>query len=126
MASTLREIEASGFEIPVDISDAQPQSKAVGLTRQELAEREDAPTASRRRGKPAWWLLYVSLPLTAFVFGVADMVPATSGWRSLSELVSTLVIFLGIGLWLHANRLALMLAEYEEQSESTGILWKAE
>ncbi len=113
MRSALREIDSSGYRFPASGSDATSMLETEKTARLDQAEREDSPTAIPRRGRPAWWLLYAILPLTALVFWVADVVPASSGWRPVSELLAALMIFLGIGLWLRANRIALMQGDHQ-------------
>ncbi len=105
MREALREIDANGYGFP----------ELVELTHPDRIEREERPFAIPPRAKPAWWLLYALLPLSVLVFGLADAVPATRGWHSASELFATLVVFLGIGLWLRLNRPALILADYADQ-----------
>ncbi len=108
MREALHEIDSNAYGFP------EP-GEIAGRRRDE---REAAPIAASGKAKPAWWLLYAMLPLTVLAFGLADVVPATSGWRSVSELLATLAIFIGIALWLRANRLALTLATYGSGSES--------
>jgi hypothetical protein len=68
--------------------------------------------------KPAWWLLYAVLPLTILLFMLADLVPATSGWRSVSELLASFVVIGAISLWVRENRTALILADQNEPRET--------
>lgn len=112
MRSALPEIDSTSYGFSASGSYATPILETGEIAPPDRAEREEASTARPRR-KPAWWLLYAMLPLTALVFGVADVVPATSGWRSVSELLGTLIVFLGIGLWLRANRIAMMQTDCE-------------
>ncbi len=105
MRGAVRELEAESYEFPetIQVTEVNP----VDLT--------ETATAQPKRRRPAWWLLYAVLPLTGLLFWLADLVPATSSFRSVSELFATLVIFLAIALWLRANRLAMTLADYPDR-----------
>jgi hypothetical protein len=39
-------------------------------------------TAERKNRRPAWWLLYIMIPLTAILFLLADQLSLTSGCKS--------------------------------------------
>ncbi len=109
MRGALQEIDSNGYGFP----------EVAQIAKREGVQREETAVSLPRNVKPAWWLLYAMLPLTVLAFGLADLVPAASGWRPVSELSATLAIFVGIGLWRRANRLALTLAAYGDGSGST-------
>jgi hypothetical protein len=57
------------------------------------------------------------IPLTALLFLLADQLSPTSGWRTGSEIVATLIGLFAIALWLRVNRMALIMAEYFDHPE---------
>ena len=99
-------------------SDATLLPEVVETARRDESQPEGAAPLGAKRPKPAWWLLYGVVPLTALLFMLADLLSPTSGWRSASEFLAALVVLWAIGLWLRANRIALILADYCDQSES--------
>ena len=105
MRGAVRELQAESYGFP----------GTIRVTEVNLVEVKETTTARPKHRRPAWWLLYAVLPLTGFLFWLADLVPATSGFRPVSELFATLMIFLAIALWLHANRLAMTLADYPDR-----------
>jgi hypothetical protein len=105
-------------ELLEDGSDGTPLLEIVETTNQDRLPLKRIAPSRGRRPKPAWWLLYAVVPLTVLLFMLADLLSPTSGWRSASELLAALVLLWAIGLWLRANRLALILADYCDQSES--------
>ncbi len=105
MRGAVRELEAESYGFPEII-------QVVGANPDIVKE---TTTARPKRRSPAWWLLYSVLPLTGLLFWLADHVPATSGFRSVSELFATLVTFLAIALWLRTNRLAMTLVDYPDR-----------
>lgn len=112
-------IRSNRSELLEDGSDGPFLLQIVETTGQDRLPLERVAASRGRRPKPAWWLLYAILPLTALLFMLADAVPAASRWRSLSELAATLGVFCAIALWVRANRIALILAEYFDPSESS-------
>ena len=89
----------------------------VGTIALDPAYDKSHTTAERRSRRPAWWLLYIMIPLTALLFLLADQLSPTSGWRTGSEIVATSIGLFAIALWLRANRTALIMAEYFDRSE---------
>ena len=79
-------------------SDATLLLEAVETTRQDESRLEGAAPLRAKRPKPAWWLLYAVVPLTALLFMLADLLSPTSGWRSASEFLAALVVLWAIGL----------------------------
>lgn len=90
---------------------------AVEATRLDHAGDTRRTTDARKNQRPAWWLLYIAVPLTALLFLLADRLSASSGWRTGSEMLATLIGLSAIGLWLRANRMALIMTEYFDHSE---------
>jgi hypothetical protein len=80
-------------------------------------QAERTTTYRAKRSRPAWWLLYSLLPLTIVLFLVADQAPQAHGWRIASELIAAFVIVGAIALWVHANRMALILSTYGADSK---------
>jgi hypothetical protein len=58
------------------------------------------------------------LPLTLLLFILADLVPETSGWRTVTESIAALVIFGVQAAWVRANRTALVLSQDEADTTS--------
>ena len=77
----------------------------------------DTASPRRTRPRPAWGLLYAVLPLTFLLFVLADVVPETSGWRSVTETMAVLVVFGALAAWVRSNRSAL--ASSQDESETT-------
>ncbi len=118
MHGTVSALGSNRYELIEDGSDGT--SREIQETTGQDGLRLEWVTPSRgRRPKPAWWLLYAFLPLTALLFMLADAVPATSRWRSISELAATFGVLCAIALWVRANRIALILAEHFAPSESS-------
>lgn len=123
MHGTAPTVSSNRSELPGDGPDATSLRETLETTGQDGLPLEGVAPFQGRRPKPAWWLLYAILPLTAFLFMLADAVPATSRWRSVSELAATLGVSCAIALWVRANRIALILTEPREHSESRSHGW---
>lgn len=119
MHGTVPAIRSNRSELFEDGSAGTSLREIVETTSQDRLALERVTPSRGRRPKPAWWLLYAILPLTALLFVLADAVPATSRWRSVSELAATLGVLCVIALWVQANRIALILAENVEPPESS-------
>ncbi len=91
--------------------------EAIEVTRPDESRPEAAAPHQAKRPKPAWWLLYVVVPVTALLFGLADLLSPTSGWRSASECLAALAALCAIGVWLRANRIALILSDNYVRNE---------
>ena len=113
MPIAVREMSSGYSSLPAG------DSEAPALDVVETASGQDPAPRSARKPRPAWGWLYAVLPLTVLLFLTADMVPAPSGWHTLAEMIAALAVIGAIALWMHANRLALILAEYDVQSEAT-------
>jgi hypothetical protein len=110
MNGGVRGMHSHGQELLTDVFDAPSLLGPVETAPWDQEREERAAAVRVERPKPAWWLLYAVVPLTALLFMLADLLSPTSGWRSTSELLAALVVLWAIGLWLRANRVALALS----------------
>lgn len=78
----------------------------------------DTQGPRRTPPRPKWGLLYAVLPLTFLLFALADIVPETSGWRSVTESIAVLLVFGALAAWVRANRSALALSQDESETKS--------
>ncbi len=67
-----------------------------------------------RSSKPTWWMLYALLPLAAGLLVTAHLASLSLGWREFTEASVSLITMGAIALWLHANRVALILEEHQQ------------
>jgi hypothetical protein len=73
---------------------------------------------SMMRGrKPAWWLLYALLPLAVGLLVAAHLVSQSLAWREFTEGVASLVVIGAMALWVRANRVALVLEDYQQDPD---------
>ena len=93
--------------------------EAVVAIAQKRAHRESTGTRIAKASRPSWWLLYTILPITILLFVVAAGVSPTNGWRTAAEFLSAIIAISSVALWVHANRMALILTNYGPHSEET-------
>ncbi len=72
-----------------------------------------------RNAKPTWWMLYALLPLAAGLLLAAHLAPLSLGLREFTEASVSLMTMGAIALWLHANRIALILEDHQQDSSGT-------
>lgn len=95
MNGGVRGMHSHGQELLTDVFDAPSLLGPVETAPWDQEREERAAAVRVERPKPAWWLLYAVVPLTALLFMLADLLSPTSGWRSTSVLLAALVVLLG-------------------------------
>ncbi len=69
--------------------------------------------------RPAWWQLWVLVPVLGILGFVETGTPLTAVDHKLAEVGILLLVFGLISLWLHANQAALVGEAYDEATRWT-------
>ncbi|MGB8645558.1 MAG: hypothetical protein WCF84_09990 [Anaerolineae bacterium] len=71
------------------------------------------------KNKPAWWVLYVLVPIMIGLLIGEGELPIPTGDHRIFEMGIVLVGFVSFGIWVHANEGALLRAEAERYRDIT-------
>jgi hypothetical protein len=67
---------------------------------------------AKHRG-PVWWVLYALVPLTGGLLMAEHHASLPPAWHTFVQIGIVLFIYGLIGLWLHANMIALLCADQD-------------